>query len=367
MRARARLDTLIGLRFVASLMVFLSHTVNRGVFTSAEANSTLKNVFNEPAIGSVMFFFMLSGFVLTWSAREKDTVGGFLRRRFVSIYPGYLVCWLAGIGVMLVIGQAVTAGATLPSLLLLNAWVPVPQVVAATDPPTWALSCELLFYLCFPWLNAMIARVRPQRLWALAGVLAAGVIVAPLVAQPLPDGQQSPWDALPWLASWFVYALPPVRMLDFVLGMVMARIVMTGRWIGLRLGHAVVILLVGWALSFVLPGLYSWGPPVVIPMALLIAAAAANDTQGRGSLLRTRLFIRMGRISYSRYLVHYLLIEIVFFLLAGRKFGWVEGLVFIVALFAVNEAVSWLLRTTVINPVNRRWLRPRTQMREAVG
>lgn len=363
MRERARLDTLIGLRFVASLLVFLSHTVNREVFTSSSANSTLRAVFNAPSIGAVMFFFMLSGFVLTWSARENDTVRGFLRRRFVSIYPGYAVCWLAGIGVMLLIGQAVTAEGTLPGLFLVNTWVPLPQVVASTNPPTWALSCELLFYLCFPWLHSLLARVRPERLWPLAGALAALVVVAPFAGLLLPEEPQSPWDALPWFTSWFVYALPPVRLLDFVLGMVMARIVMSGRWGGLRLGHAVGLLLVGWALTFVLPGLFAWGPPLIVPMALVIAAAAANETKGTGgrfSVLRSRLFIRMGRISYSRYLVHYLLIEVAFFLLDGRKFGAVGGLAFVVALFAVTELTSWLLRTAVINPVNRRWMRPRT-------
>ncbi|OEV09694.1 acyltransferase family protein [Streptomyces nanshensis] len=362
MRERARLETLVGLRFVASLLVFLSHTVNREVFTSSTANSTLRAVFNAPSIGAVMFFFMLSGFVLTWSARESDTVRGFLRRRVVSVYPGYAVCWVAGIGVMLLIGQAVTVSSTLPGLALANAWVPLPQVVASTNAPTWALSCELFFYLCFPWLNSLLARVRPERLWPLAGGLVALVVVAPFAGLLLPEEPQSPWDALPWFTSWFVYALPPVRLLDFVLGMVMARIVMSGRWGGLRLGHAVGLLLAGWALTFVLPGLFAWGPPLIAPMALVIAAAAANETGGTGgrfSVLRSRLFTRMGRISYARYLVHYLLIEVAFFLLDGRKFGAVGGLVFVVALFAVTELTSWVLRTTVINPVNRRWMRPR--------
>jgi peptidoglycan/LPS O-acetylase OafA/YrhL len=39
----------------------------------------------------VSFFFVLSGFVLTWSARPDDIATGFWRRRIARIYPVHLV------------------------------------------------------------------------------------------------------------------------------------------------------------------------------------------------------------------------------------------------------------------------------------
>ncbi|MER6690954.1 hypothetical protein [Streptomyces minutiscleroticus] len=121
------------------------------------------------------------------------------------------------------------------------------------------------------------------------------------------------------------------------------------------------LLLVG-ALAFVLPGLFARGPPLIVPTALVIATAAANGAtggKGRFSVLRSRLFLRTGRIPYCRYLTHHPLIEVASFLLDGRKFVPAARLESVVAPFALTELTSWLLRTAVINLVSGRWMRPR--------
>lgn len=77
-RPRAvRLPSLTGMRFPAALLVFLFHvSLPAGWLMPGDANSTLFARLVEQAGGvGVTFFFVLSGFVLTWSAREGTRPG----------------------------------------------------------------------------------------------------------------------------------------------------------------------------------------------------------------------------------------------------------------------------------------------------
>ena len=72
---RSRLGSLTGMRFVAAAGVFLFHGIlYGGFFASAHAQSVLGSVVTVAGWAGVEFFFILSGFVLTWSLRPKDTV-----------------------------------------------------------------------------------------------------------------------------------------------------------------------------------------------------------------------------------------------------------------------------------------------------
>lgn len=77
-----RLDSLTGLRWWAAFGVFLHHMTNLAPLP-VHAALALGNY-------GVMFFFVLSGFVLTWSAQAVST-STFYWRRFARIYPAHLV------------------------------------------------------------------------------------------------------------------------------------------------------------------------------------------------------------------------------------------------------------------------------------
>src|SRR4051794_6620867 len=89
----SRLPALTGLRFVAALMVFMFHAINAFIFADKNVQSGFDRLFHQAASG-VSFFFVLSGFVLTWAVRPTDSIGAFLRRRVVRIYPNHLVTYV---------------------------------------------------------------------------------------------------------------------------------------------------------------------------------------------------------------------------------------------------------------------------------
>ena len=89
-----RLNSLTGARFLAAGLVFLCHIATSGFFAPGSAPATgLMTITKTAGTLGVSFFFVLSGFVLTWSARPSDTYGGVLRRRFVKIFPNHVLTY----------------------------------------------------------------------------------------------------------------------------------------------------------------------------------------------------------------------------------------------------------------------------------
>ncbi|NUT52856.1 MAG: acyltransferase, partial [Saccharothrix sp.] len=212
-----RLPTLTGMRFAAALMVFAFHVSLEGVFADTSVGGAYYAAVNKFGFVGVSFFFILSGFVLTWSARETDAPRRFWRRRFVKIYPNHVVTWVAAVVLMVAVGPAFGWHQALPNLLLVHTWVPVREVFSSMNNVSWSLACEVLFYLSFPVLLPLVRRIRPERLWVAAGALAvAGVLVVPVAGAVLPASPSVPWDPGTSMASfWFLYVFPPVRALEF--------------------------------------------------------------------------------------------------------------------------------------------------------
>ena len=79
-------NSLTSLRFVAALLVFANHIGD----AYAREGSALWQVLESGFVG-VTFFFVLSGFVLTWTHSPADRPGQFFRRRIARIVPNYFV------------------------------------------------------------------------------------------------------------------------------------------------------------------------------------------------------------------------------------------------------------------------------------
>ncbi|MER7836495.1 acyltransferase [Streptomyces sp. NPDC096040] len=357
----AGLPSLTGLRFYAATAVFLYHVTSRQLspFSGRTAQDAAR-LFGVAGGLGVSFFFILSGFILTWSARRTDTPGRFLRRRLVKLYPNHLVTFVAAL--------VVFAGATttsvrqwLPNLLLVQTWSWDPAVSFSVNAPSWSLGCELLFYLCFPLLLRAVKAISPERLWAWAVTFAAAVVAVPAFAYAvLPGEVRIPGWQAGEVQNWFVYQLPPVRMLEFVLGMLLARIVLTDRWVGVRLWQAVLLCGAGYAVALNVPYLYALSAVWVIPLGLLIPAAAVADVRGRRSPFRGRVMKWLGEVSFAFYLLQAtVLIGGDKYLAGHAPYGVAEAVGLSLLAWALTTVLSYLLYTLVERPAMKHLSRPR--------
>lgn len=297
-------------------MVFAFHFALFPYF-SGDTGKAVSFLFGKGGTAGVAFFFILSGFVLTWSARETDTAPRFWRRRLVKIYPNHLVTFgMAALLIMGTPGGVITAGKALANLFLLQPWFfGRTDYAVSMNPLSWSIACEALFYLLFPFLLTGLRKIPVQRLWLATGVLMVITTSVPFIshffitsaetAPPLP-GQP---DGLAPAQLWFVYFFPPVRALDFILGMLAARLVITGRWPRIGMAPSMLLFAAGYVIALFTP-FYLLTVSGVIGFFIVpvIAAAARRDWEGAGTVFSGRRWVWLGDTSYAFYMVHGLLL-----------------------------------------------------------
>jgi peptidoglycan/LPS O-acetylase OafA/YrhL len=352
------LPSLSGLRFGAVLLVFGFHVYAADIFTSGSVKTLLGWVFGTGA-GGVSLFFVLSGFVLTWSARPNDRAPQFWWRRFVRIYPTHAATSVVALVGLAVAGAGVSAATIVPNLLLVHAWVPDHKVFFGLNAVSWFVACEAFFYAVFPLLHCVLVRLPGKALWPGALILFVATWAIPLAAQPLPEATR----------YWIIWILPLARLPEFVAGMLLARIVREGQAPWLRVPPLAVIAAGAYFGSALLPQDFRYVAATSTPLALLVAALGAADAMraqtardnagaSAGVSAETaiprpfRVMVVLGEYAFAFFMVHQLALRVVVKMAGpiaseGRSVA-VVGVALLVAL-----VVSWLLHHFVNLPAAR--------------
>ncbi|WP_069862417.1 acyltransferase family protein [Streptomyces malaysiensis] len=361
-----RLPSLTGLRFLLAGVVLAGHVLTLGRFFEDQRVYEAADASSMASAAAVSSFFLLSGFVLAWNASPSDTALRFWRRRVVKIFPNHAVTWALMLGLLMVTGTAALLpvpdpglGEAVRNLLLVHAWVPAMTDFSSVNPVTWSISCEAFFYLLFPLLIRPVRAVPARLLWPVIALVAGAVVTMPMVAVAVTDeaapGSWSPLSTERW---WLIYFFPPVRLLEFILGLVLARAVQLDRWPALRPAWPLLALAAVFAVRPELPEEYVWGAATCLPVAALIPALATRDIQGRESRLGRRGLVLLGEASFALYMVHFPVLYAIRVLLDRRTFDTVTATVLSVAVSALCVAVSLLLWRGVEVPMMRRFARP---------
>lgn len=301
------LKTLTALRWFAAAIVVLPHLY------MDQMSEFWVAVFNRTSFG-VMFFFMLSGFVLAWSQRADDTRWRFYRRRFARIYPLHLVTLLLAIGVIYVEGSSPNWAALPFSLTLTQAWIPTGAVYNAFNSLSWSLACEAFFYALFPFIFGPLSRLTRSRRRMLLGAILALEIVRGIIVQLGHGNETSIVGALTVsdVTHWAGYYLPAVRLLEFVAGIILALEVRDGLRVRVRLPLAATIVVAAYAILCMIPdlGLGAVDVWMFVPAFVLIAAGAARDLRP-DTTPPWGWLVLLGQASFAMYLIQQLILRLV--------------------------------------------------------
>ncbi|WP_343638659.1 acyltransferase [Roseateles sp.] len=344
-----RLASIEAARALAALAVVLMHATHLMRVPQFSGHVALGGMFDFGYVG-VDFFFVLSGFIITYVHHAELGRGagrwpGYLWKRFVRVFPIY---WLV---------LAMTAGPSIAARWLAGR-TPVSELGAQDIPGTlllwigghepayvgvaWSLQYEVLFYLSFCVLLLHLrGGLALYGLWAVLVVAQAfGALPGAL---PLKLGDPHCLQFLMGVATGLLArhaALPLVRR---QWGLVGAAFI--GAVLYERLGAQ---------------GAHAFGGRVALGLASALVLATLVAMEQRRPVRVPAMLAQLGAASYSLYLAHCLLINIVLALLA--KTGLYRTLPeFVIFAVAVAAAVTggWLIGRCVELPVVA-WLRRRT-------
>lgn len=206
----------------------------------------------------VQLFLIASGFALAWGALRHAGAPRWLefyRRRFVRIYPTWIVAHLGLLVIGLVMADPGLKPTNVDWWLSLVGFRAIPGLIYAFCPAWWFVGLILQLYAVYPLLHILLVRMG----WVRFAVVVIGLSVAIrgiglwLFAGPLAD-----WH---YLDAWSRGAVFVTRLPEFAAGMALAAAYRAAPrevegWLRARptLALAACVTAIGFALSFFLLG-----------------------------------------------------------------------------------------------------------------
>lgn len=321
------LSALTGLRWLAALAVFVHHLTRD--FELPRPKIWLGCL-------AVSFFFVLSGFILTYVYHDRlktwrDGVGKFWFARWARIWPLHVVC----LGILLVlafccdyihvIGTSEQAPRILATnLLLLQSWVPHGPWAFSFNAVSWSISTEAFFYFVFPLL--LIGGER-QFWWKCAGFISVviGLVFMLGYLARLPEYGEKHDFKMIFLTN------PLLRLPEFCIGMATGflfirrsqRVRAFGFWRDTAIEIFVIVCFFGyvWTITSHVcsrlagiedanQGFSIWVTTNLFGWLFALMIYVFSSTSGAiGRALGCRLMVFLGEISFAFYLIHQIVLR----------------------------------------------------------
>lgn len=291
------LDCLTSLRFFAALAVVFYHSGAGFAASSRFAPAALGNILNNGWLG-VPFFFILSGFILTYAHADMHFDGRELRRFFVArfsrLYPVYLLALVISIPFV----DHFALATDWFQFFLLQSWFPGS---GATDWNfvAWTLSVELFFYLVFPFALVFLRALSDGALLvALAATVGLLLLIWLNMTPELGDGELRLGPAV------IPLPVPLLRLPEFLYGTCLGVLFLRGaiRMPKLTPYLAVLVIVIASAWAVATPAqtlvLLTFGP-------LIFSLASAPTSEPIRSALENRFLVVLGGASYALYLLQF--------------------------------------------------------------
>ncbi len=345
---KGEIKALTGLRGIAALYVVIFHVNGHYLFPATF------RPFIRHGYMAVDLFFILSGFVMamTYAGMFSDGFSiknfkQFLLLRLARIYPLFALMTLL---TAVLIGTVMTKVSTVPDLpkaLIYNfAMVHVWGLSNSIVPPSWSISTEWLAYLLFPF--GIWGALKVPRRWTVAGLLISFAILAWIAYGPQWVAKQplayrhGPLD----IASSYAIGTSLRCLASFFIGLVAYRFRehVPSRAAALLLGLTVILLC------------FKGSDLFLVAVFAGLIMALSHDEGRVARWLHTPWVYWLGLVSYALYLIHDLVLRIVFRMLPDWGVHGVPGEVWALVTLIVSIGLAGLSHHAFEKP-SRRWFR----------
>ncbi len=303
-----RLESLTFLRFLAAFIVVTFHYGSGTWYT---------RFFDRIATSGpqmVSFFFVLSGFVMIISQYGKQdfSSGKFYYARIARIVPLYLFGLILVIPLRYGIHPISNGTSLVLNLAFLQTWFPPYSL--SFNGPSWSVSVEMFFYLSFPFLLFVLKKIKPQP---------KNVVIASLVFWAFSQAillnllNSKFYTGFPSRSHDLLYYLPLVHYCSFFMGVAVGFLFLEKRkWLLHVLNYrSVFAILVSFVILYfslmkepqikLLFGLnFPFGASFWAPVFAFVIIAVGVSENNLSRFLEWKFFIFLGEISFSIYILH---------------------------------------------------------------
>lgn len=344
-----RYKQLDSLRGLAALTVFIGHSVgsvvNASVLTKVQT-TPLSILFNGYA--AVMFFFVLSGFVLSlpFVNNEKPlSLTAFYTKRFFRIYPAFLIAMVLSVALKEWVYNDHNMADSVLWFKQYWAWhwdrVSLKEIIRALlliepgfngqriDPPVWSLVVEMKMSIILPFFIWIVSRC--------SGIVNIGLF---------------------FLISYLAYRHTGLQISVFYLGVLLAKYQYQLKNTIKMLPTPVLVMVMLLSLSLYNAGLEFLGlhlkPSYVIFSNYLPAIGSSMviitvlASKRLSILLEHRVFAFFGAISYSFYLMHFPVLITTFSIMTNYATQVAAGMAFVLTVL-----ISYLITACIERPFQR--------------
>lgn len=309
---------------------------------------------------AVSFFFVLGGFSMTLGYKDRILSHEFnyrkyLVRRCIKFYPLHWLCLLIAVPFTIAIFKWTHVPVFVANACLAHTLLPFEKLNFSYNAVSWYLANTMFFSLVFPFVLRTILKASVLKKSVIAIICAMGYIT---IALMLPEE----------FYHTVLYVSPYIRLADFVLGIYLALAFLVLKEnhrlyyspvIGMILLSLCIILLV--VESIVLADNTRYISPVYWPLVsliILVAAVTGNKTGGGYILLESRLFVRLGELSFVIFMTHQLVLR--YISLVFEQFNYSNIFLYIAVGIVLTVLVSILIEKYILKPITQ-WLTKRIQ------
>ena len=307
---------LTSLRFFAALMIVFFHMdyLNNGTnFTK-----WLYSSFSIDGGYFITFFFTLSGFILTYNyidkfkTLNKEKLKNFYIGRFSRIYPLHIFTFLLAIPLCLELFFNAPIKQIFISLVnlftLQGYFINSYDILFSFNGVSWTLSCELLFYLCCPFILFFLNKLNNKSTFKILIYIfiiwSFNIFLVQLFLHTS-------------IEKWVLAIFPFTRMIDFILGSLFCLIFMSlkdtlsiyNKIIPTSLEIISLVVLPMLLIIFPTLQVTLYYPPYHSLVMCIVILVFAFQRGFLSRILSNKCFVLLGNLSFNIYLFHQIIIR----------------------------------------------------------
>ena len=306
-----KLPSIQGLRFLGFLMIFLNHSY--WLFT--------KNKWFDFGARGVEIFFVLSGFLMAYHYGNKEIAHDlkssirYMLRKAKKFYQLHLFTFFAMGAYFMHLrqvsgwhypdGRPALYRDVILNLTLLKSWDA--RSMFSFNGVTWFLSVMLFIYLCLPFLIHLFKENTTDR--GKAAVWFFGLFLVKMIGDTV--GYTLHWNPYPLTFSY--YANPAYRLIDFILGYLGYQVLqpLNSNWKFLLSSFLQVSSLILYFLCCIFFDKI-WIPASFILLSILLISVFMLPGGIVQPIFGNWLMVHLGNISFELFIVHQVLITILY-------------------------------------------------------